>query len=86
MGPGAVSLQRTMLKEGFMPIPDCVEPSNLSGEVLEGLPFNDASILSALGSRTLKPYCAVYSWILLDVEEGKRSPEIEFRATPQDVH
>lgn len=67
-----------------MPIPDCVEPSNLSGELLEGLPLNDSSILSALGSRTSKPYCAVYSWIVLDVEAAKCGLDSESRATPQD--
>lgn len=63
-----------------MPIPGCVAPLNRSGEILEGLPLNDASILSALGSRTSKPYCAVYSWIVLDVEEGKCGLETDSRA------
>lgn len=67
-----------------MPIPDCVAPSNLSGELLEGLPLNDSSILSALGSRTSKPYCAVYSWIVLDVEAANCGLERESRSTFQD--
>ncbi|KPZ09222.1 hypothetical protein ALP50_01099 [Pseudomonas syringae pv. spinaceae] len=67
-----------------MPIPDCVAPSNLSGELLEGLPLNDSSILSALGSRTSKPYCAVYSWIVLDVAAAKCGLESESSATFQE--
>jgi hypothetical protein len=73
-----------MLQEDFMPIPDCVAPSNLSGESLEGLPSNDSSILSALGSGTSKPYCAVYWWIVLDVEAAKCGLESESSTTLQD--
>lgn len=50
-----------------MQIPDCAELLNLSGELLDGVSFDDSATLVALGSSSSKPHCAVYSWIVLDV-------------------
>lgn len=51
-----------------MRIPGCAELLNLSGELLEGVAFGDSATLIALGFGSSKPHCAVYSWIVLDVE------------------
>ncbi|MFA0927997.1 hypothetical protein RA263_27175 [Pseudomonas syringae pv. tagetis] len=40
---------------------------SLQGQLLEGVSFDDSATLQALGQRVMKPHCAVYSWIVLDV-------------------
>lgn len=40
---------------------------SLEGQLLEGVSFDDSATLQALGERVMKPHCAVYSWIVLDV-------------------
>jgi len=57
-----------------MRTPEFYELLNLKGELLEGESASDVSTLMALGSRSAKPHCAVYSWIVLDVASEGREP------------
>ena len=42
----------------------------LGGEQIEGATYADAERLKILGSTTSKPHCALFSWIVLDLENG----------------
>lgn len=53
-----------------MSSPDFAKWLHLNGEMIEGVSSADSSTLLSLGSRSSKAICAVYSWIVLDVEEG----------------
>ncbi|WAH60639.1 hypothetical protein LZ023_14470 [Pseudomonas silvicola] len=50
-----------------MPIPRFLDLQSLDGEILSGASMSDAPTLEAIGRRTRKPHCAVYSWIVIDV-------------------
>jgi hypothetical protein len=48
-------------------MPNFLDLMNLEGEILTGATMADAPALEAVGWRTNKPHCAVYSWVLIDV-------------------
>jgi len=65
-----------MWQEAHMSSPDFAKWLHLNGEMIEGVSSADSSTLLSLGSRSSKAICAVYSWIVLDVEEGESTSNV----------